>query len=130
MPKFVLNKIVRDKLVADYERLGQKAEYKKLSQQEHKCELIRKIFEEVGEINPDDATDKIAGEIADLQQVIKDFMSLCSVNDEQVEAFRQAKFDKKGGFVDGAYVTTITLSDDDEWVKYYRERPNIFPEIK
>lgn len=126
----MLNKLVRDRLVADYERLEQKAEYRKLSPQEHKCELIRKIIEEVSEINPDDTTDKIAGEIADLQQVIKDFMSLCNINDEQVETFRQAKFDKKGGFMDGAYVTTITLSDDDEWVKYYRERPNIFPEIK
>lgn len=128
MPKFELNKLVRDKLPVDYERLGQKAEYKELSPEDIKRELIRKIIEEASEIQITDSAEKIIGEIADLKQVINDFTKLCDITDEQVEAVRQTKFDKKGGFLAGTFVTTLTLVDNDEWVKYYRQRPDVFPE--
>jgi predicted house-cleaning noncanonical NTP pyrophosphatase (MazG superfamily) len=128
MPTFKLNKIIRDKLVIEYERLGQKAKYKKLSLVEHKKELIRKIIEEASEININDSLEKTAGEIADVQQVLRDLASLCGIRNHQIEIIRQAKFDRKGGFAGGNYVTILTLADDDEWVKYYRERPDVFLE--
>ena len=129
MPTFKLNKLVRDKLVDDYVKCNQQAEYEKLTLIEQKSELIRKIAEEVSEINIGDTNDQILSEIADIQQAIDDFNKLCGISSEQVESKKQSKFDKKGGFSGGNYVTTIKLTDDDEWVKYYREHPDIFPEI-
>jgi predicted house-cleaning noncanonical NTP pyrophosphatase (MazG superfamily) len=128
MPTFKLNKIIRDKLVVEYERLGQKAKYKKLSPVEHKKELIRKIIEEASEIDVNDSLEKTAGEIADVQQALRDLASLCGVGNDQIEIIRQAKFDRKGGFAGGNYVTTLTFANDDEWVEYYRERPDVFLE--
>lgn len=130
MPKFELNKLVRDKLVDDYEKSNQLAEYKKLTPIDHKFELIRKIIEEASEIKVDSSQDEIISEIADIRQAIDDLSELCGISNEQIEFKKQTKFDKKGGFKAGVYVTTITLKDDDEWVSHYRKSPDIFPEIK
>ena len=51
MPKFILNKLVRDKLIATYEKLGQKATYKTLSKPEHFEALKQKVTEEIKEVS-------------------------------------------------------------------------------
>lgn len=128
MPKFELNKLVRDKLRTEYELSGQKVVYKVLSKKEHKLAIIQKIVEEAKEINVDDDADEIASEIADIQQAIDDLTVLCGVKGQQVELKKQSKLDKKGGFSAGTFVQTIELKDDDKWAEYYRQRPDIFPE--
>jgi predicted house-cleaning noncanonical NTP pyrophosphatase (MazG superfamily) len=128
MPTFQLNKLVRDKLREIYAGLNQKAKYKKLTPREHKRQLIRKITEEANEIDIDSSISEITGEIADLRQVLDDTMSLYGISEEQVKASQRISFDKKGGFIIGTYVETLELTDDDEWVDYYRKRPDIFPE--
>lgn len=127
MPTFELNKLVRDKLPADYILQGQQAKYRTLSPEEYKRELIRKIVEEATEIETNNPAE-IIGEIADIQQVIDDLMVLCGITKEQLDTIKQTKLDSKGGFATGAYVTTLTLANDDKWVEYYRQRPNVFPE--
>ncbi len=128
MPKFKLNKLVRDKLPADYEKAGQKAVYRELTPSEHKSELIRKIIEEASEINVYNSNEEITGEIADIQQVLDDLAFICGIDQNQINLIKQAKNDKKGGFRNGAFVDTLELADTDEWVQYYRKRPDVFPE--
>lgn len=128
MPKFKLNKLVRDKLPVDYERTGQKATYRQLTPFEHKSELIRKIIEEASEINIYNSNEEIVGEIADIQQVLDDLAFVCGIDQGQINLIKQAKNDKKGGFKAGSFVDTLELADDDEWVQYYRKRPDVFPE--
>lgn len=128
MPKFKLNKLVRDKLPADYEKTGQKATYRELTPSEHKSELIRKIIEEASEINVYNSNEEITGEIADIQQVLDDLAFVCGIDQAQINLIKQAKNDKKGGFKNGAFVDTLELADEDEWVQYYRKRPDVFPE--
>jgi len=129
MPKFYLNKLVRDKLRDEYERIGQKAVCRVLSAPDHKQELIKKIIEETREIQTDGPKEEIVNEIADIEQVIDDLMALCGITEQQVADVVRAKLDKKGGFAAGHFVETLELSDGDEWVDYYRKRPEIFPEL-
>ena len=129
MPRFKLNKLVRDKLRDEYNRVGQKAIYKKLSLDEHKLELKNKIIEEVSEIKIDDQLTNIISEIADVQQSIDDLKSLYNITPEQINLVQKIKFDKKGGFAGGTFVETLELTDNDKWIDYYREHPNIFPEV-
>lgn len=128
MPRFKLNKLIRDKLPTDYEKAGQKAVYRKLTLPEHKAELIRKIIEEASEININDDNEEITGEIADIQQVLDDLVFVFGIDQKQIDIIKQIKNEKKGGFRDGAFVDTLELTDTDEWVSYYRKRPDIFPE--
>jgi len=53
---------------------------------------------------------------------------LCNISQDQIELARQEKFDKKGGFAEGIFVETIELADNDKWVEYYRQKPEIFKE--
>lgn len=130
MPKFELDKLVRDKLKGEYERANQLPTYRKLSVSDHKRELIRKIIEEATEIKIDNSNEEDIGEFADIQQVLNDLANLCGILPAQIESAMQAKFDKKGGFTGGIFVETIELSDGDEWVEYYRQKPQMFKEVK
>lgn len=129
MPRFKFNKLVRDKLRNEYERIGQKASYRVLTPFEHKNELKRKIVEETQEIQLDKPVDEIMNEIADTRQTIDDLMTLCGITEDQIKTSMQIKYDKKGGFAAGNFVETLELVDNDEWVSYYRKRPDIYPEI-
>ena len=128
MPKFRLNKLVRDKLRDEYTALNQKASYRQLTTAEHGEALKSKIVEEVNEISLDASSEAIASELADVQQVLKDLMDAYGILAEDVEALRKRKFDKKGGFAEATFVETLELESSDEWVEYYRKDPERFKE--
>jgi len=130
MPIFKFNKLVRDKLRDEYARTNQKATYRELTLNDHKLELKNKIIEETKEIQIDKPVAEIADEIADIKQALDDFQNLCGITEEQVSIIKQKKYVKKGGFTSGNFVETLELDDDDKWVDYYRQSPDIFPEIK
>jgi predicted house-cleaning noncanonical NTP pyrophosphatase (MazG superfamily) len=129
MPEFEFNKLVRDKLRDEYALAGQEATYIELTPSEHKQKLIRKIIEEVLEIDINEPVEKITSEIGDIRQCLDDLTAICGATEEQVMDAKQAKYDKKGGFENGTFVKTLKLADGDEWVDYYRKRPDIFPEV-
>lgn len=129
MPEFKLNKLVRDKLPSDYERLGQEVKYKELTPDEYKAELINKIIEEANEIKAVNSIDEVKSEIADIYQALDDLIKLYDINADEISKAQQQKFDKKGGFANGIYVETIKLKSYDEWVDYYRSNPDVFPEV-
>jgi predicted house-cleaning noncanonical NTP pyrophosphatase (MazG superfamily) len=128
VPIFLLNKLVRDKLVEEFKRMNQKATYRSLTRQEHVGALKSKIIEEAKEIPVDGGTEELVAELADLQQVLDDLKALMNVTDEQVGVVQRHKYEKKGGFLAGRYVNSIELRDDDPWLPYYRDHPELFPE--
>ncbi|MEI7689422.1 MAG: nucleoside triphosphate pyrophosphohydrolase [Candidatus Saccharibacteria bacterium] len=129
MPTFKLNKLVRDKLKGIYEGMDQKPTYKKLSDIDHKTSLRDKIIEEASELDVSDEQSRIIDEVADLRQILDDLVKLCDITEDQVKLAQKIKYDKKGGFIEGVFVDTIELADDDEWVEYYRKQPDITPEL-
>jgi len=128
MAKFLLDKLIRDKLRAEYTKLNQKAEYRSLSKDEHVKALKQKLLEEVNEI---DLTDRqsIIGEVADVYQVLEDMLTANNISLEEVEKVKHAKFEKKGGFAEATYIDTLELTDGDEWNDYYRNHPELYKEI-
>jgi len=128
MPKFRLNKLVRDKLRDEYTSLNQKASYRQLTTAEHGEALKHKIIEEVNEISLDASSEAIASELADVQQVLQDLMDAYGILASDVEELRKKKFDKKGGFSEATFVETLELESSDEWVEYYRKDPERFKE--
>lgn len=130
MPKFVFNKLVRDKLRAEYEKMNQKAVYRELSSAEHTEQLKNKIIEETREISAGSSKDEIVGELADIQQVLDDIAQVHGISLESIQEAKLKKLAKKGGFSEATFVETLELTDDDEWVEYYRKSPDIFKEIE
>ncbi len=136
MPKFEFNKLVRDGLRKEYEDKGQRAEYIELSPIELKRQLARKALEEAKElvelVSQDglENIESITEEIGDIKQSIMDLMEVYSIDENQVEKARLEKFERKGGFSGGTFVSTLELNEDDEWAEYYRSQPDIYREVK
>lgn len=128
MPTFQFNKMIRDDMIAMYEVLGQKATYRILKGEELVAATIQKIVEEAEEIPVDGDRQTILKEIADVKQGLIDLQVHFDISDKEVEQARVKKLTKKGGFARGVFVETLTLSDDDEWVAYYRAEPSKYPE--
>jgi len=129
MPKFKLNKLIRDGFVQEYEESNQVAVYRKISQEQHKKFLIEKIVEEAKELHSSYSSADIAKELGDMQQIINDLAKISGVKKTQIEVARKTRFNKLSGFTKGVYIETLELADDDEWVEYYRKFPRLFPEV-
>jgi len=129
MATFILDKLIRDKLRAEYEKLNQKAEYRTLSKIELAEALKQKLIEEAKEIDIADRQ-SIVEEVADAYQVLEDMLAANDITLEEVQKVKLAKFEKKGGFTEATYIETLELSDDDEWNDYYRKHPDLYKEIK
>lgn len=130
MPKFIFNKLIRDKFQKIYEELGQRITTRSLTAQELKDELRKKIIEEATELpTPENKNNEIIDEIADVQQVLDDLKSIYGISSEEVSISMEKKYEKKGGFQEGLYVETIELNDEDKWVEYYRKDPYKYPEV-
>jgi len=128
MAKFILNKLIRDKLRGEYEKMNQKAEYRTLSKAEFAAALKQKLIEEANEIDVSDRQ-SIIGEVADVYQVLEDMLAANNISVEEVQNIKNAKFAKKGGFAEGTYIETLELSDNDDWNDYYRKHPDLYKEI-
>jgi predicted house-cleaning noncanonical NTP pyrophosphatase (MazG superfamily) len=128
MPKFELNKLVRDGLKNEYERTNQNPVFRELSIDELKTQLARKIIEEANEIRVNSRPDEVIDEVADIRQILDDIMAIYDITEGQVKSAQQKKYDKKGGFANGVFVEILELDDNDPWVGYYRRNPDIFPE--
>jgi len=128
MAKFILNKLIRDKLRGEYEKMNQKAKYRTLSQTEFAEALKQKLIEEANEINVSDRQ-SIIGEVADVYQVLEDMLAANNISVEEVQNTKNAKFAKKGGFAEGTYIETLELFDNDDWNDYYRKHPDLYKEI-
>lgn len=129
MPKFRLNKLVRDGFEEEYRKSDQKAVYIKLSPECHKARLVSKIVEEALEIKVESSAEEVTKEIADIEQAIEDLRDLYGVSEDSIKKAKQRRYEKMGGFKKGLFVDTLELKDDDKWVKYYRKEPDIFTEI-
>lgn len=129
MPTFIFNKLIRDKLPAEYIRINHKAVYRKLSHPELLEALRNKVFEELNESSLDGSIEEFEKEIADTLQVIDDLITTKGASVKRINDFKREKFEKKGGFSEGNFVEQVTLTDDDEWVAYYRNEPDKYPEI-
>ncbi len=131
MPIFRLNKLIRDKLPLFYESIGQKANLRILTRDEHTQALLDKIVEEVNEIPETNLTkNKLIEEAADIQQVIDDLMKLHGISAADIAKVQKAKNEYKGGFSKGIFIETLELQENDTWIDYYRAEPERFPEVK
>ena len=101
MPKFILNKLIRDKLLRQFEQDGQVATHKMLSGDEHQAALKQKVLEEAKEIPLTNNQTDLINEIADVQQALDDLKTISGITNEQVSESQKTKYHKKGGFLDG-----------------------------
>jgi predicted house-cleaning noncanonical NTP pyrophosphatase (MazG superfamily) len=128
MTKFKFGKLVRDKIIEHQIASGAIPSYHILNDAQHKQELINKIIEEAQEIT-DAPPDKIATEIADVQQAIDDLKDKFGLTNSEIAKAQTAKAAKNGTFKKGIFVHHVELDETSKWAKYYRKNPDRYPEI-
>lgn len=123
---FRLNKLVRDKIIELTEGYGGSVESKTLTGRQFNYALIDKLIEEAEELKN---SNKPAGELADLQEIIGQLAKNLKITEEEITKIQSEKRAKNGGFTQGHYVKTLTAPGDSQWADYYASDPKRFPEV-
>lgn len=129
MKSFLLNKLVRDKILADMQGLGQQVTYRKLDDAGYLRELHKKLLEEAGEFDaakPDDALK----ELTDVLEVVEALAKQLGTDFTGLRKLQAESREKRGGFETRTFVERLDLADDDPWVAYYAKDPERFKEIQ
>ncbi|HSX31263.1 MAG TPA: nucleoside triphosphate pyrophosphohydrolase [Candidatus Saccharimonadales bacterium] len=125
----MLNKLVRDNIPTEMQRVGQKPAVRKLNDAEYKQELIKKLSEEAAELQASDSAGAVK-ELGDLLEVIEALAAAFGADLEQIQAAQAQRKAKMGGFAKRLYIGRLDLADDDKWVDYYANEPARYPEVK
>ncbi len=128
MRRFKFEKLVRDKIIEQQSKSGARPKHRTLSKAEHKEHLIEKVIEEAQEIL-EASGEKLAGEVADVQQALDDLKELLGITHTEVSKAQAIKNEKNGAFKKGIYVESVEVAEDDKWVEYYLKNPDRYPEI-
>lgn len=129
MRKFRYGKLVRDRIPDSMRSLGERFESRALSEKEYLEELKKKILEEAGEMDVGDR-DGLAGEIADVKEVLEAMVAAIGKTAEEIDAIRSAKNEKAGAFHERIYIDTVELPEGNPWIEYLAAHPERYPEIK
>ena len=126
MRSFLLKKLVRDKISADMQGMGQQVVSRTLNDDEFVAELAKKLVEEAKEFDPADP--KALNELADVLEVVEALGAEMGTDFEQLRKLQDERREKRGGFKTRTYVEKVTLADDDKWASYYAKEPEKYTE--
>lgn len=131
MRKFKFSKLVRDKIVENVIAVGNKPNWKTLSEEEYILELKKKVVEEALEVPRTEDPEEVVKELADVQELIDNLLEVLKVSRERFSEIQKAKNDKNGSFKKRQYIEDVETSDEvTKWVQYYLDNPDKYPELK
>jgi predicted house-cleaning noncanonical NTP pyrophosphatase (MazG superfamily) len=131
MKYFQFNKLVRDKIVKNMIKNGQKPVGERiLPKKEYIKELKRKLKEEVEEFLSMERPSELKEELADVVEVIDYLMKELGVSKTELKQLQKDKVRKNGGFKEKIFLESVGVSEDNEWYNYYINNTDRYPLIK
>lgn len=131
MRRFKFSKLVRDKIVENIISVGNKPNWRRLSESEYIRELKKKIVEEALEVPRTEDPEEVVKELADVQEIIDNLLGVLKVSREKFGEIQKIKNDKNGSFKKRQYIEDVETSNEiTKWVKYYLDNPDKYPEVK
>lgn len=131
MPTFKYAKLVRDNIPGWHRENGHTINGRRLTGNDLLEALIAKLHEEADEVSGAMSRDDLIEEIGDVQQIINDILSSQNIAHSELEQSIQKKTGRKGGFLQGEYIESVTIpNENDEWAQYCRRAPEKYPEIR
>lgn len=125
--RFRVEKLIRDNLPGMMRDLGLRVFERRLGDQDYDLALRAKLLEEAAEAHAARTRDEIAGELADLQEVILALAALHGLSAEQVEAVRLEKRQERGGFDERIFNAAVEADHGLPAADYYLARPDQYP---
>lgn len=130
MPTFKFAKLVRDNIAMWHRDNGHIVSGRQLKGDDLKRALIQKLHEEADEVDGALNREELIEEIGDVQQILNDLLATQGITELELARAIAKKTDRKGGFMRGEYIESVTIPDEnDKWAKYCRAAPDKYPEI-
>jgi predicted house-cleaning noncanonical NTP pyrophosphatase (MazG superfamily) len=98
MKKIYYNKLVMDKIPQRIKDAGGKFSTKKLSNQDFKTELLKKVGEESDGVVGAKGRDEIISEMGDILDVLVEVKKNFKISEAEIRSAQKTAFEKKGGF--------------------------------
>lgn len=131
MRKFKFSKLVRDKIVESIISVGNKPNWRTLSDKEFVQELKKKVVEEAMEVPRTDDSKEVVRELADLQELIDNLLPVLGVSKKEFREIQKNKNKDRGSFKKRQYIEDVETGDEEtKWIKYYLDNSDKYPEIK
>jgi predicted house-cleaning noncanonical NTP pyrophosphatase (MazG superfamily) len=131
MPTFKYAKLVRDNIPGWHRENSHTVHGRQLSSDDLRAALIKKLREEIDEIESASNMEELIEELGDVEQIITDLCAVLDVSKDKFTSIIAKKTDRKGGFLKGEYIETVTIPDEsDKWAKYCRQNPIKYPEVR
>jgi len=125
---FKFDKLIRDKILDMMHSTGYIVHDKKLTGKELIEALKNKLLEEAHEVVQAKSVEELKEELADLQEVVSALVSACKLDSAEIEKIRVAKKQKKGGFSEGIYVSSIDLDESNPEINRYIAKSDRYSE--
>jgi predicted house-cleaning noncanonical NTP pyrophosphatase (MazG superfamily) len=128
--KFKVEKLIRDGMPEMMRSQKIDVFERVMSDDEFLEKLKTKLLEESVEVQQAKNKNELIEELADVLEVIN---AMCKVNNiefREIEESRIAKRSKRGGFDNKIFNSRVEIKEDNPIIKYYKDRPNQYPEIK
>ncbi|MCI3134469.1 nucleoside triphosphate pyrophosphohydrolase [Phenylobacterium aquaticum] len=125
--RFRVEKLIRDKLPAIMRDQGLAVFDRRLDDAAFDRALRAKLLEEAAEAVEAVGAEDLAGELADLSEVILALAQLHGLGAAEIEARRIAKRAERGGFDDRVYNAAVEAEDGLPAADYYLARPDQYP---
>jgi predicted house-cleaning noncanonical NTP pyrophosphatase (MazG superfamily) len=127
MPKFLINKLVRDKLpfseMVPYNRVvTENAEFIAL--------LKTKLQEEALEVQKVSSVEELLDEIGDVYEVLDNLLQAENVSWGQVHAMRLLKKQQRGGFEGRIFGIAVDIPEAHPSLEKYRGQPEKYLEVQ
>lgn len=126
---FSSNKLWRDKAVDKIEKTGAIVNWHRLSDDEFRAQLLKKLKEETQEVCDSLDQENLIEEIADVYEVLDTLCQLNGIDKKDVIQAQQTKREQRGGFEGRKYVESSTHSADHWFTQYCLKHPDKYPQI-
>lgn len=130
MPKFLCNKLGRDKGLESFKAEGITPQFRLLKGLELQKELKNKLLEEAHEVQEATDAQALIAELADVLEVIDGLCKAYGISAQEIVSIKKKKYDERGGFEKGFYLETIEMNEGNSKIKHFRSSPEKYPEIK
>ena len=131
MPTFRYAKLVRDNIPEWHRANGHTVKGRQLTGDELRNALCWKLHEEADEVSGALSREELIEEIGDVQQILDDLCLAEGITKEALRGVIAEKAARKGGFLAGEYIDTVTIPDEtDKWAQYCRQSPDKYPEVE
>lgn len=127
--RFKVEKLIRDKLPAMMRGQGLAVFERRLDDAAFDASLRAKLLEEAAEARAAADRDELAGELADLSEVILALAALHGLTAADIEAKRLTKREERGGFEDRVFNAAVEADEGLPAADYYLARPEQYPRI-